>query len=159
MPKEYTSAPEIERIAEKLIELFKPELEGFEIRYVFNAENPKKDGREVTALARKITGLNAYLSGCSEGFFVLEFGRPAFDELKDTQIIAVVHHELNHFGVNDTGSLTLYPHDIEEFSSTVEIFGAYDTSLEIFQKALEKGAESKDSRAEIIAEILEKRRK
>ena len=63
MPKEYTSAPEIERIAEKLIEIFKPELEAFEIRYVFNSENPRKDGREVTALARKVTGLNAYLAG------------------------------------------------------------------------------------------------
>ena len=156
MPKEYTSAPEIKAIADSLIEIFKPELEGFEIRYIFGSENPKKDGREAAALARKITGLNAYLAGCPEGFFLIEFGRPAFDELFETQLIAVVHHELSHCGVNDSGNLTLYPHDVQEFSSTVEIFGAYDTSLEIFQKALEKGSESTDSRREIIKRILEK---
>ena len=44
MPKEFTSAPEIEAIAEKLIEILKPELEGFEIRFVLSSENPKKDG-------------------------------------------------------------------------------------------------------------------
>ena len=109
MPKEFTSAPEIEAIAEKLIEILKPELEGFEIRYVFNSENPKLGGEEKTALARKIIGLNAYLAGEPEGFFVLEFGRPAFEELTEAQLIAVTHHELCHFGISDEGKLCIIP--------------------------------------------------
>ncbi len=156
MPKEFAHAPEIERIAEKLIEILKPELEAFEIRYIFASENPKKDGREVTALARKVTGLNAYLAGCAEGFFVLEFGRPAYDELEPAQVVAVVLHELHHFGVSDDGNLSLYAHDIEEFSGVVKIFGAYHTNLEIFFEALQIGSESKDSRQDLINRILEK---
>ena len=156
MPKEYSPAPEIERIAERLIEMFKPELEGFEIRYVFSSENPKKDGREVTAQARKIVGLTAYLSGCAEGFFVLEFGRPAFDELPEAHLIAVVHHELQHFGISDDGNLAILPHDVEEFSETVKIFGAYDFNLMVFHESLNIGSESTDSRREIIKRILEK---
>ncbi len=154
MPKEFTAAPEVERIAEKLFEIFKPELEGFTIRYVFNADNPNKDGREVTALARKITGLNAYLAGEPEGFFVLEFGRPAFEELTEAQLIAVVHHELCHFGISDTGNLWIIPHDVEEFSEVVKIHGAYDMNLLIFGASLEQGNEDKTTRDELIERVL-----
>lgn len=154
MPKEYFPAPEIERIAERLIEIFKPELEAFTIRYVFNADNPTKDGREVTALARKITGLNAYLAGEPDGFFVLEFGRPAFEELTEAQLVAVVHHELCHFGISDTGNLWIIPHDVEEFSEVVKIHGAYDLNLMIFGASLEQGNEDNQTRDDLINRIL-----
>lgn len=154
MPKEFTHAPEIERIAEKLIEILKPELECFEIRYIFASENPKKDGREVTALARKVTGLNAYLAGSPEGFFVLEFGQPAYEELEPTQVVAVVHHELCHFGISDEGQLWIVPHDIEEFNEIGEVHGSYHDGLIIFDRALEKGNHDQTARKELIREIL-----
>ena len=154
MPKEFTDAPEIKRIAEKLIEIFLPELEAFEIRYVFGSENPKKDGREVTALARKVGGLNAYLADCPEGFFVMEFGKPAFDALDEATLIAVVHHELCHFGISDDGNLAIIPHDIEEFSEIVKIHGSYHDGLVIFGDALAKGDNDQTTRDEIIARIL-----
>lgn len=153
MAKEYSPAPEVRDIAERLIEILKPELEGFEIRYVMSSEDPKKDGRDVLALARKVVGLNAYLAGHSEGFFVIEVG-PKFETLTENQKIAVVHHELNHFGISDEGGLTLIPHDIEEFSSTVEIFGEYHSGLTIFGAALRKG-ESSGTREEIKRRILD----
>lgn len=156
MPKEFTSAPEVKRIAEKLIEIFKPELEAFEIRYIFASENPRKDGREVTALARKVIGLNAFLAGHAEGFFVMEFGKPAFDVLDEKTLIAVVLHELQHFGISEDGNLAIIPHDIEEFSSVVKAFGAYHDGLQIFREALQIGEDSTDSRKEIINRILEK---
>lgn len=154
MPKEYISAPVIQAIAERLIEILKPELEAFEIRYIFSSENPKKDGREVTALARKIVGLNAYLAGCAEGFFVLEFGLPAYEELTEAQIVSVVHHELCHFGISDEGGLWIVPHDIEEFNEIAEIHGAYHDGLIRFGQALEKGNSDKTKRQELINEIL-----
>lgn len=154
MPKEYSAAPEIEKIAEKLIEILKPELEAFEIRYLFASENPRKDGREVTALARKVTGLNAYLAGNAEGFFVLEFGRPAYDELTESDIITIVLHELCHFGISDDGNLWIVPHPIEEFPEVVEIFGSYHDRLITFGQALQKGDSDKTTRQELIREIL-----
>ena len=154
MAKEFTSAPEVEEIAERLIEILKPELEGFTIRYIFNSENPKKDGRDVIGLARKVVGLNAYLAGEPEGFFVLETGTPAYEELEISQKIAYVHHELCHFGVDETGNLTLYPHDIEEFNEVAATHGAYFDSLQIFSDAVEKGNSDKTARRELIAEIL-----
>lgn len=154
MPKEYAPSPEVEQIAEKLIELFKPELEAFEIRYIFCNENPKKDGRECIGLARKVVGLNAYLAGCAEGFFVLETGKPAYDALDENGKLAYVLHELCHFGVSEEGNLTLIPHDVEEFSKVVEIFGAYREDLVLFHHSLQKGESDTGTRAELIEQLL-----
>lgn len=155
MPKEFSSAPEIERIAEKLIEIFKPELEGFEIRYVMCSENPKKDGREVIGLARKVTGFYAFLSGSPEDFFVIETGEPAYRELTANQQIAYVHHELCHFGITELGALALLPHEIEEHNEVAEVHGAYCDRLQIFADAVEKGNSDSSGRAELIKTILE----
>lgn len=154
MPKEFTSAPEVEQIATRLIEILKPELEGFEIRYVMCSENPKKDGREVIGLARKVSGFYAYLAGSPESFFVIETGEPAYQELNASQKIAFVHHELCHFGITELGDLTLLPHDIEEFNEIAAVHGAYFDRLQIFSDAVEKGNSDKTARRELIAEIL-----
>lgn len=154
MAKEFTSAPEIERIAERLIEIFKPELEGFEIRYVMCSENPKKDGREVIGLARKVTGFYAYLAGSPEGFFVIETGLPAYEALSTNQKIAYVHHELCHFGITELGNLAIVPHDIEEFNEIAEVHGAYFDRLQIFAEAVEKGNSDTSTRDEIINRVL-----
>ena len=156
MPKEFTSAPEIEAIAEKLIEILKPELEGFEIRFVLSSENPKKDGCDCVGLARKITGFYAYLAGSPDGFFVLETGIPAYEELTTNQKIAYVHHELCHFGITDDGNLTIVGHDIEEFNEVAAVHGAYFDRLQIFADAVEKGNHDKTTRDEIIEKIIER---
>lgn len=154
MPKEYTSAPEIKQIAEKLIEIFKPELASFEIRYVWASENPKKDGRECIGLARKITGLNAHLAGWDEGFFVLETGIEAFNLLDENGKIAYVLHELCHFGITDDGNLWIVPHDTEEFNQVVEVFGAYNLNTLLFKQAMERGDSDSSTRDEIINSII-----
>lgn len=152
MAKEFAPAPEVRQIAEKLIEILKPELEGFEIRYVFASENPKKDGHEVAALARKVVGLNAYLAGHAEGFFLIETGRPAWDQLNADQRIALIHHELCHFGITDDGNLAIIPHDIEEFNEIARIHGAWHDGLVTFGHSLQHADET--SREEIKQRIL-----
>lgn len=154
MAKEYCHSPEVEEIAEKLIEILKPELESLEIRYIFCSDNPKKDGQEKAGLMRKITGLTAYLAGNADGFFVLETGKPAFDAMTANQKIAYVHHELCHPGVDENGNLTLYPHDIEEFSEIAATHGSYHDNLIIFGAALSKGDGDSASRKELIEQIL-----
>lgn len=155
MAKEFTHAPEVEDIATRLIEILKPELEGFEIRYVMSSENPKKDGREVIGLARKVTGFYAYLAGGSpDGFFVIETGVPAYEALTPNQKIAYVHHELCHFGITELGALGILPHDIEEFNEIAATHGSYEDSLVIFGAALQKGDGDQASRKELIEQIL-----
>jgi hypothetical protein len=151
MAKEFTSAQDVQHIAEKLIEILKPDLEGFEIRYIRANEDPKKDGMDCVALARKVVGLNAYLAGSPDGFFVMEVG-PRFDHLSVDQKIAVVHHELCHFGITDEGGLTLIPHEIQEFVEVVRVHGEYEPILTSLHHALQHASET--SREEIKQRIL-----
>lgn len=154
MAKEYTPAPEVRDIAEKLIEILKPELEAFEIRYIFCSENPKSSGRECIGLARKVVGLNAFLAGHQEGFFVMEIGLPAWERLAPEQRLAVVHHELCHFGISDEGNLAIVPHDVEEFTAVAEVFGSWDARLHVFADALRRGNEDSGAREDIKRRIL-----
>jgi hypothetical protein len=154
MAKEYSDAPEVREIAEKLIEILKPELEGFEIKFVMCSENPKKDGEEKAGLARKVTGLNAFIAGHPEGFFCLETGRPAWDIMDAQAQVRYVHHELCHFGVADSGNLMIIPHDIEEFNEIAEVHGAADDRLILFGAALEKGNNNRTNRDELIDRVL-----
>lgn len=156
MTKEYSPSPEVEQIAEKLIEILKPEVESLEIRYIFCSDNPRKDGQEKAGLMRKITGLNAYLAGEPDGFFVLETGRPAFEAMTANQKVAYVHHELCHPGVDDNGGLTLYPHDVEEFTEVAGVHGSYDDALTLFGAALRKGDGETSNRDEIVKQILKR---
>lgn len=156
MAKEFSTAPEIERIAEKIIEIFKPELALFEIPilYVFCSENPRKDGREVIGLARKVVGFYAYLAGYPDGLFVLETGLPSYSGLTPQQKIAYVHHELCHFGIGELGGPELIPHDIEEFNEVARVHGAYFDRLQTFADAVEEGNSDASARAEQIKTIL-----
>jgi len=154
MAKEFSHAEEVQIIAERLIEIFKPELEGFEIRYTFCSENPKKDGREAIALARKVSGFYAFLAGSPDGFFCIEVGMPAWEELTAHQRIAVVHHELCHFGITEFGHLAIIGHDIEEFHEIAATHGAYFDRLQTFADAVEQGNSDTSGRAELIRQIL-----
>lgn len=156
MPKEFSPAPEVEAIAQKVIEILKPEVECFDITYIFASENPKKDGQEKAGLMRKIVGINAYLAGHPGGFFCLETGKPAFDAMTAEQQVAYVHHELCHPGVSEDGNLTLIPHDIEEFSEIAKVHGSYTDALVIFGDALRKGDSDSSSRDEIIKNIVDR---
>jgi predicted metallopeptidase len=155
MAKEFSPDYEVQQIAEKLIEILKPELEGFEIRYVRCSENPKKDGRKCIGLARKVSGFYAFLAGSTGDFFVIETGEPAYEALSTNQKIAYVHHELCHFGITELGHLAILPHDIEEFNEIAEVHGAYFDRLQIFADAVEKGNSDNSGRAELIKQILE----
>lgn len=156
MAKEFSPAPEVQAIAEKLIEIFKPEIETWEIPilYIFCSENPKKEGRECIGLARKVVGFYAYLAGFPEGLFVLETGIPAYQELTPKQKIAYVHHELCHFGVGEFGGPAIVPHDIEEFNEVARVHGAYFERLQTFADAVEEGNTDSSARAEQIKIIL-----
>lgn len=152
--KEYSAAPEVEEIAEKLIQILKPHLEAFEIRYAFCSENPKKDGEEKAGLMHKVTGLRAYMAGHPEGFFFLETGKPAWDAMNAEQRVRYVHHELCHPGVSENGNLMLIPHDIEEFNEIAQFHGTNDDRITLFINAYRKGENEPATQKELIDQIL-----
>lgn len=130
---EWMPAPEVEAIAESLIEEIDRhgDLAKARIEYVFIDKAPKSKGRQVWGRARKINGLSAHLAATVRParfrepvpFFVVEISHDIWRALDERQRRALVDHELCHLWVDedDDGELVLGTagHDVEEFCGVV----------------------------------------
>lgn len=144
----WTSAPEVEELAAKLIETVDRHafLADVRVDFVFIDQAPKSKGRLVLGRARKIGGLSAYLAdgvprsgpnvdgfAARHPFFVVEISFDTWQELSDAQKVALVDHELCHCRVefDDGGEcvLSTVGHDVEEFACVVERHGLWSNGL------------------------------
>lgn len=151
----YTRAPEVQAIADQLIPKHHRHLLDFQTRidYVFRSEAAKTGGKIVAGKARKIGGLNAFLTlgddaqeGRPDGetppvepFFVVEIAADIWEILSPVQRQALVDHELCHckVGLSEQGDVVLktQAHDVEEFKAIVERHGLWRPELEDLVKA------------------------
>lgn len=157
----YRPAPAVARIASELIAKHHTDLDDVRIEYVFRSETAKSRGKEVWGQARKISGLNAYLSqedGPTEAesgdvdYFVVEISEPVWRELDAGQRKALVDHELCHLTTafnEETGDVTLKlrHHDVEEFRAVVIRHGLWRPDLSDFSAALPEKQRSLDDAA------------
>lgn len=146
-------ADEVAEIAEKLIPENHAHLlaHGVRMVYLFRDDTPKKNGKLTMGVARKVTGVHAFLAGAEidladgrtgEAFFAIVMTRPIWEELTPAQKEALTDHELSHCAVkfNKAGELVLVvkPHDLEEFNTVVERHGLWQRDVERFLKAARK---------------------
>jgi hypothetical protein len=150
----YTRAPEVEKIANRIIPKHHPHLIAVhKIDYVFRSEAAQTGGKIVAGKTRKIGGLNAFLTlgaAAEEGrpdgdtpavepFFVVEIAADIWGILTPSQREALVDHELCHCttGINEQGEVVLKTraHDVEEFKAIVERHGLWQPELEDLVKA------------------------
>lgn len=165
----YFEAPEVEKIAEGLIEKYHQHLVDLsvKIRYVFVDKTPTSKGKEVWGTCRKVSGLNAYLEGGSpdgESFFVVTISKEIWDVLPDDKKLALVDHELCHAWAEvkkseedeeDTGEelesdnpvkISVKPHDLEEFSCIVRRHGLWREDIKDFVDAALKSKPKQDEK-------------
>lgn len=149
---QYRLAPEVANIASALIADHHRDLveNGFvRIEYIFRDEAAVSKGREVWGKARKISGLNAFLSRIETGhigpedpeaYFVIEIAEDVWNVLSHRQKVALVDHELSHLSVQidakdeDKTALVIRGHDLEEFVSVVQRHGLWRADVEHFAK-------------------------
>jgi hypothetical protein len=154
MPNNYSPAPEVEKIAGKLIHNFHGHLSSVRIEYVFIDKTPKSQGKAVWGSARLIGGLNSFLAGnvdteaadtdeapVDEGFFVIVIAKPIFDSLPDQHREALIDHQLCHCraglkkgkGESEAKTyLSLAGHDIEEHSEVIQRHGLWTEEAKKF---------------------------
>lgn len=144
----YAPAPDVAKMADRLIGDHHLHLAGQPIVYVFRDPAARSRGKIVMGKARRVTGLNAFLVSLAAGggrldddlggevdhtFFVMEIARPIWDDAPIEARRALVDHELCHFGVDDeTGALTIRGHDLEEFNAVVERHGVWREDVAAF---------------------------
>lgn len=146
MPTVFEPAPEVRRVGQKMIDKWHPDLRATRIEYIFREKASKRHGKRVGGTARKVTGAMALLAtpGAQSSedlpFFLITIAKDVWDTLDDRKREALVDHELEHCSVevDDEGDATLSmrPHDIEEFGSIVGRHGLWSNDLEWFVTSL-----------------------
>lgn len=104
---------------------------------------PKSKGKDVWGRARVISGLAAYFATAEEDrykipdkFFVIEIAKPIWERLENPKHKeALLHHELSHCELSETGQPTIAPHSLEEFTPTVREYGAWRMDVQAFIQA------------------------
>lgn len=143
----YEQAPEVRRVAQRMIDQHHPHLRAIRMEYVFRPKATRRRGRRVAATARKVSGVHALLAteGAVESdgldFFLVIVARDLWDLYTPTERDALVDHELNHFGVeiddeSGVAHLVLLGHDIEAFDVEIRRHGMWRTDLEDFVRAI-----------------------
>lgn len=134
----YERAHEVAQVASKLIANTHKHLASLPIEYVWRDKASKSGDKVTLGKARKVSGLNAFLSEHGEDFYVIEIAADTWKDLTSTQQLALVDHELCHLaGRNlDTDKLELRKHDVEEFAEVIARHGVWTANLELFAKQL-----------------------
>ena len=157
---ELKRAGELERVIERLVELFYGEWIGLEIVVVLRSKEFDSSPRTVARI-EKLSGVKAWLfrqdSGEQLPLFLIQVVDHKFSLKTPEQKIAILDHELSHIEFSDTtGEPTLQDkHDIEENAVIVKRHGLYHEGLQIFHEAIETGIENASIREEIRRAILQ----
>lgn len=149
----YSPAPEVQRIAEALINKhveFRM-LRKIRIDYVFRSTAARDKGKLTLGKAKKITGLEALLAtpdlandpeATSEfaSFFALEAAADTWELMNHRQREALIFHELCHFtvDVDEEGNaiLSIRPHDVEAFAAEIQQYGPWKMDLYDFLETI-----------------------
>lgn len=130
MGKIYGVADSFAEMAADSIRLYHTELATARIKYVFVSEGAKKNGKIVPGKAKKLSGSNQFLVDAD---FVIEVALDCWNDLRDTQRLALVDHLLECCTGEEAedGSMkwVIREPDVREFSSILERHGAWHEGL------------------------------
>lgn len=142
----YFPAPEVSRVAKKVIDKWHPDLRAIRIEYLFRDKAAKRKGRTVGGTAELVKGKHALLAtdGATDSddlaFFLVVIASDVWTHMTDAQKEALVDHELQHFVVDrnedDEVVLKLRGHDVEAFFSEIPRHGLWKTDLEMFVSSM-----------------------
>lgn len=146
MPTEYSAAPDVEKVARQLINRYHTHLATARIDYVLivkrdkdgNPQPVESKGKQLWGRARKVTGLNAFLSRKqgsegAEDYFVIEIDAFVWGRINAKVREALVDHELCHCTYDgDMDKPSIRSHDVEEFGEVIRRHGLWRPEVESF---------------------------
>ena len=137
MSTTYKFADEVANRAEKLIAKTHKHLDGVVIDYVFR-DPPAHQGERITlGKARKITGLNAFLSTHGRPHLLIEIAEEEWKNMTAAQQKALVDHELSHCAWDrEKDQPIILQHDVEEFAGVIVRHGLWRKDLKLLGQAV-----------------------
>lgn len=130
----YKAAEQCKEIGRVLIDKVHKHLVNAKIGYLFKQTMGNED-RVTLGKASKVGGKLQFYTGYD---FVVEFNWTAWQKLKSRQRVALVDHELCHFGTGGEhdDTYTLLHHDVEEFGAIVTRWGCWKPDLTRFHSVM-----------------------
>lgn len=139
----YRNAPELGVLAAPLIEAYHDHLIGYPLRFAWRSKAKKRRDTVTLGTAEIVRGRFAQfvmteaemaMEGQDEGpaMFWIEIAEDKWEELSDSQRLALLDHELLHCDVAETEDgwkMALRDHDVEEFNEIVRRHGLWKPSL------------------------------
>jgi hypothetical protein len=121
----------IEDLAAAIIADHHPHLQGVKVVYAGRTEAAVIQGEPKFAVARKVSGLNAYLAeGSASSFFVIEICEKLFMQLDAPTQKAVLDHVLTRCAVRPASKgLYIRPYAVQEFPEIIHRHGLYNEKV------------------------------
>lgn len=129
---EYFDAPEVEEVAQELIEQYHQHLKGARIKYLLRTGDWSSQKRETWGQAKRVTGEQAFLTNLD---FIITIHHDVWEQLDEAGRKALLDHELCHCRLAE-GTWYILGHDLEEFVAIVERHGLWRPQLEEFHEAV-----------------------
>lgn len=136
-PVTYEIAEEAKPIGDALIKEHHRHLlySDIPLLYVFRSKHTESNCKPVLGKAKRVTGLNAFLAyrhlieetgdDAPPALLVIELAKDLWNTLKPEQRVALIDHELCHFGHDG-----MRAHDVEEFREVIERHGLWKPDVE-----------------------------
>jgi len=148
MADQFSEAPDVETIGNKLIKKHHDHLSTRRVEFLFierldkdgNSQAIVTKGKNLYGKAKLITGLNAFLAGMHAGnetpFFVIVITKHFWTNASQEFKHALVDHELSHCWYDsEIDKYSLMDHDVTEFTAIVKRHGLWHHDLDMFFKA------------------------
>ena len=138
MATTYKLATDVRDRAEKLIEKHHKHLIDVHIEYVFRDPPARRGEKLILGKARKITGLNAFISDHGRPHLLIEIAEEEWKSMNAAQEKALLDHELSHCGWDEEKDApTIIPHDVEEFAAVIARHGLWRNDLKVLGQAVQ----------------------
>ena len=141
----YTTDPELDQLAQRIIQTDRKGLKVLRIAYMFRPEAPCSDGKVTAGMCVRLDDRNYTLHQYD---FVIEIANDIWIEATTQFKHALMDHELGHIGVRmdedgqpamdeKSGRIKTFSrkHDVEEFEDVLTRHGDYHSGLRSFLKA------------------------
>lgn len=123
----YRAAEQCQEIGRVLVDKIHKHLVNCSIGYVF-----KQSLTDAWAKASLVSGKLHFYSGHDA---LIEVNWEAWKKLKPRQRVALIDHELCHFGRDDE-AIVMQHHDVEEFGAIIVRWGPWEPSLVAFHRVM-----------------------
>lgn len=131
----YRPAPDVKKIADKLIDKYHGNLREAKIIYLFRDKPLKSKGKVQLGKATKVSGKYNAVTGAD---FLIEISEPHFWEMENKKQVALIDHGLSHCFIDIEGNRTILNHDFEGFNSVLKRHGFWHNDLQQMKKNLQQ---------------------